>query len=106
MTDRRKESAEVVHCAEEYTADNDPEEYRQPAEDCSLNGTVDGARSCDRGEVVAHQHSGVGGDVVVVVEPGVCRRLACRVNSPLLGKPRAVEDIAQSEKYDADGRKE
>ena len=46
MTDRSKQCAEIVHTAKEYTADQDPQRNRQPAEhggaDRTGNGTCAG----------------------------------------------------------------
>ena len=106
VTDGREQSAEVVHGAEEDTADDDPEENGQPAEHSRLDGAVDGAGAGDGREVVAHQDGGVGRDKVLVVEFGVRGSRTVGVHAPLLGKPGAVEYVAQAQKNYADNQNE
>ena len=63
----RDEGAEVVHAADEYASDQDPQVDREPAEDAREDGPGDGSRSGDRGEVVAEYDLYVRRDVVDVV---------------------------------------
>ena len=102
VADGGEQSTKVMHCAEEDAADNDPQENGDPAENCGLDRSVDGACTGDGREVVAHQHGGVGRNEVLPVIAGVCRGFMVGVNTPLLCKPRAIEDVAQSKQSECD----
>ena len=47
VADRGEQGAEVMHCAEENAADDNPQENGNPAEDCGLDRSVNGARTGD-----------------------------------------------------------
>ena len=106
VTDGREERAEVVHGAEEDTADDDPQEHGQPAEHSRLDGAVYRTGAGDGREVVAHQDGGVSRDKVLVVEFGVRGGRTVGVHAPLLGQPGAVEYVAQAQKNYADNQNE
>ena len=97
VADRCKQCAEVMHTAEEDTADEDPQQHRDPAENSGLNRTVDRAGTRDGGEVVSHQDRGFCGAVVHTVFQLVSRGGTGRVDTPLFGQPSTVEHIAQGE---------
>ena len=79
-----------------------PQENGNPAENCGLDRSVDGAGTGDGREVVAHQHGGVSRNEVLAVVAGVSRGLAIGVYTPLLGEPATIEHVAQSQQYDRD----
>lgn len=102
MAQRCEQGAEVMHSAEENTADKHPQKHWNPAEHGCLNGTVNGACACDGREMMAQNDVRLGGNVVDAVLELVGRRYAVGVNAPLLGKPTAVEDITHDEDSRAD----
>ena len=53
-----------MDAAKENTADQDPEQDRDPAEDSGLYGAVDRACARDRRKVMAQQDRRLGGNVV------------------------------------------
>ncbi len=102
VTDGGEQGAEVVHGTEEDTTEDAPQENGDPAENGSLDRSVNGACASDGGEMVTHQDSRVGGDKVLAVIAGVGRGLAIGVYSPLLCQPAAVENVAESKHHDRD----
>ena len=101
VADRSEQSAVVMDSAEEDTADQDPQHHGHPAKDSGLDGTVDGAGAGDGGKVVTHQNRSLGGDVVHTVLQFVGRGDLGVVNTPLLGKPSAVEHVAYDQNDNA-----
>ena len=101
VADRCEQSTKVMDAAEEDTADQDPEHNRNPAEDGCLYWSGDGACTGDGGEVVAHQDSRLGGDIVDTVVLLLCRSLARGIHAPDSGKPTAVEDVATGQNDNA-----
>ena len=104
VADRCEQSAEVMHAAEEDAADEDPQCNGNPAEDSSLNRSVNRASAGDGGEVVTHEHRSLCGHIVNTVFHGVCGSDLVGIDSPFLGQPSAVEDIAYNENGDADDK--
>ena len=102
VADGGEQSTKVMHCAEEDTTDDNPQENGNPAEDSGLDRSVDGACASDGREMVTHQNGGVSRNEVLTVVTGVCRGLMVGVNAPLLCQPRAVENVAQSKQSDCD----
>ena len=102
MTDGGEQSTKVMHCAEEDTTDDNPQENGNPAENCGLDRSVDGACASDGREMVAHQNGGVSRNKVLTVVAGVGRGFLVGVDAPLLCEPRAVENVAQSKQSDCD----
>ena len=92
-----EQSAEVVHSAEEDTANQYPQQNGNPAKYGSLNGAVDGASASNRGKVVAKQDVGLGGHVVYAVVHFLRGGRATGVNTPLLCQPSAVQHVADYE---------
>ena len=108
VADRGEQRAEVMHAAEENTADQDPQRAGQPAEAKArgADGAGDGARAGDGGEVVAHQDGSLCGDIVHAVLHGMCGGLLFALtDTPLLAQPAAIEDIAAQQYSDADDQK-
>ena len=93
-----EQGAEVMHAAEEDTADQDPQHNGDPTEHSGLNGAVDGAGTGDRGEMVTHQHGSLGRTIILAILHGMGRSRTGVIHAPLLGQPAAVEDIT----YDQD----
>ena len=91
-----------MHGTEEDTTEDAPQENRHPAEDCSLDRSVNRACAGDGGEMVTHQDSRVGGDEVLAIIAGVGRSFAIGIYAPLLGQPAAVEHVAESKQNDRD----
>ena len=102
VADGSEQSTKVMHCAEEDAAEDAPEEYRNPAENSCLDRSVDRACACDGREMVAHQNGRVGRNEVLSVVAGVCRGLFVGVNTPLLCKPGAIENIAADQQSDCE----
>ena len=102
VTDGGEQRAKVVHGAEEDATEDAPQENRHPAEDCSLDRSVNRACAGDGREVVTHQNGGVCRNEVLAVVAGVGRGFTVGVDAPLLCKPAAVEHVAESKQYDRD----
>ena len=102
MADGGEEGAEVMHGTEEDAADYYPQEDGDPAENCSLDRSVNGACTGYGREMVAHQNGGVGGNKILSVVAGVCRGLMRGVNAPLLRQEAAVEDVTKSQQHQSD----
>ena len=98
MANGGEQGAEVMHAAEEDTADQDPQHNGDPTEHSGLNGAVDGAGTGDRGEMVTHQHGSLGRTIILAILHGMGRSRTGVIHAPLLGQPAAVEDIT----YDQD----
>ena len=92
---------QVMDSAEEDTSDQNPQHHRNPAKDSGLDGAVDGAGAGDGGKVVSHQDRGLGRDVVHAVLQLMSWGDLGVVNTPLFGKPAAVEDVAYDQNSDA-----
>ena len=93
-----------MHTTEEDTADEHPQQHRNPAENSGLNRAVDRACARDGGEVVTHQNRGLCRAVVHAVFQLVSRSRAGRVDAPLFGQPSAVENVAQGENDNANNQ--
>ena len=102
MTDGGEQGAEVMHGTEEDTTEDAPQENRHPAEDCSLDRSVNRACAGDGGEMVTHQDSRVGRNEVLAVVAGVGRGFTVGIYAPLLCQPAAVEHVAESKQYNRD----
>ena len=102
VTDRGEQSTEVMHCAEEDTADDNPQENGNPAEDSGLNRSVNGAGAGDGREMMSHQDGGVGRNEVLSVVTGVCRGFTIGIHAPFLCKEATVEDVATCQQGECD----
>ena len=102
MTDGGEQSTKVMHGTEEDTTDDNPQENGNPAENCGLDRSVNGACASDGREMVAHQNGGVCRNKVLSVVTGVCRGLVGGINTPLLGKEATIEDVATGQQCDSD----
>ena len=102
MTDRGEQSTEVMHCAEEDTADDNPQENGNPAEDSGLNRSVNGAGAGDGREMMSHQDGGVGRNEVLSVVTGVCRGFTIGIHAPFLCKEATVENVAACQQGECD----
>ena len=93
VLNRSVQRAEVGYRAEEYAADQHPQQYRQPAERRSLNCA--GYRACarDRGELVTEYRPAVGRHKVLAVIKFNGRRLGFRVDTPFVRQPASVENV-------------
>ena len=91
-----------MYAAEENAADDDPEEHRHPAENCSLNRSVNWPGAGDGREMMSHEDRGFGRNVIHAVGELVGRSLSGRIHAPLFGEPSAVEEIAAGEEHKAD----
>ena len=92
--------------AEEDAADQHPQHHGHPAEHSGLNGAVNGAGTGDGGEVMAHQHGGLGGAVVLAVFHGMSRRGTGVIHTPLFGQPTAVENVTYDQNGTADDQEQ
>ena len=106
VADGGEQCAVVMHAAEEDTADEHPQHHGHPAEHRGLDRAVDRACACDRGEMVAHQHGGFGGAVVLAVLQLMSGGDAGVIHTPLLGQPAAVENIAYDQHGTADDQEQ
>ena len=93
VLNRSVQRAEVGYRAEEYAADQHPQQYRQPAERRSLNCA--GYRACarDGGELVTEYRPAVGRYKVLAVIKFNGRRLGFRVDTPFVRQPASVENV-------------
>ena len=104
VANRREQGAEVVHTAEEDTADEHPQCNGNPAENCGLDRSVYRACAGDGGEVVSHKDRRFCGDIVHAVFHSVSGGGLAGVYSPFFGQPSAVEDVTNDEDGDADDK--
>ena len=106
MADGGEQGAEVMDAAEEDAAHQNPQHTGQPAEHGGGDGAGNGAGTGDGGEVVSHQHRGLGGNVVDAILHGVRGGgLVGFTDAPLLAQVAAVEDVAAQENGDSDQKK-
>ena len=104
VADGCEQCAEVVHTAEEDTADEHPQCNGNPTENGSLNRSVYRACAGDGGEVVSHKDRSLGRNIVHAVFHGVSRSRLAGINSPFLGQPSAVEDITDEQNGNAENK--
>ncbi len=102
VTDGCKQSTKVMHGTKEDTTEDAPKENRHPAEDCSLDRSVNRARAGDGGEMVTHQDSRVGRNKVLTIIAGMGRGFTVGIYAPLLCQPAAVENVAESKQHNRD----
>lgn len=98
MADRSEERAEIMDAAEENAADENPERDRQSSEHGSPDRSRNRACTCNRGEMVPHEHRSFSGDIVNPVFHCMsrCRDISL-THAPLFHQPAAVENIAAEE---------
>ena len=104
VADGCEQCAEVVHAAEEDTADEHPQCNGNPTENGSLDRSVYRACAGDGGEVVSHKDRSLGRNIVHAVFHGVSRSRLAGINSPFLGQPSAVEDITDEQNGNAENK--
>jgi len=101
MTDRGHETGKIMNGANQYHAESDPEETRQPAE--SLTGE-DRARNRTRSsysrEVLTKKVERFRGNEINVVVNLVRRSHTTVIQLELPGKPPAIEPVSHGEQYD------
>ena len=97
VTNRCKQSTEVMGSTEEDTADEYPEGYGNPTENCSLDRSVDGACTSYGRKVMSHKYGSLCGDVVHAVLEFVCGGNARSINAPLFAEPLTVGNITNDE---------
>ena len=103
MTDLCEKCTKVMNAAEENTTNQNPDNDRNPAEHGRADWAGDRACSCDRLEMVAHQHRRFRRYIVNTVFHLVRRRLVLAVaNTPLFAKPSAVEYVTEDENCNTD----
>ena len=81
----------------EDTADENPKHNGNPAENCGLDRSVDGACTCDGRKVMSKKDGCLCGDVVHAVLELVSGSYAGSVNAPLFAEPLTIGDIAYDE---------
>ena len=89
-----------MQTTDEDTTDDAPQEHGNPTENGSLDGAVDGASACDGGEVMAHQNSGLSGDVVDTVVHFDSGSLARGIYAPLLSQPCTIGHVTDDQQDD------
>ena len=99
-------SGKVLHSAEEYAADQDPQQHRHPAENRRLHRTVDGASAGNGSKLVSEDHMGIGRFIVNAIPQFVGRRLGFGINTPLFRQPAAVNEIAGAQYNDGNDHHE
>ena len=106
MPDGCEQGAEIVDAAEEDTTDEHPQHHGHPAEHSGLDGAVDGACAGDGREVMAHQHGGLSGTIILAVFQFMSRGNTAVIDAPLLGKPAAIENVTYDQHNDANDQKQ
>ena len=96
----------VLHRAEEYAADQNPEQHRNPAEHRSLDRAVDGACAGDGRKLMAEDNIGVRGFIVNTVLQLVGGGFCVGINAPGLGQPSAVEQIGAAQYHNGNDHHE
>lgn len=91
---------EIVSCADEDSADNDPECDRSPAVRGSEDWADDGASTCNGGKMVAEEDGSWGGDVVNIVTEGDSGCRAARIYMGDVLESPTVEVIREKEGYE------
>lgn len=92
-----EQGGEVLHRAEKYAPDDDPDQHRPPAEHGGDNRPVDRPRPRDGGELMTEENGARRRHIVhaVIAFHGRCHAL--RVHSPYAAEPAAVKKIGGEE---------
>ena len=93
------QSAKVGNSAEEDAAQQHPQQHRQPAEGCGLNGTGDRACTSDGAELVGKHRPAIGGHIVPAILVDDSRSLGCGVDAPFVSQPAAVKHISAKQAH-------
>ena len=96
------QGAEVSDSTEKHTAQQHPQQHRQPAEGGSLNGTGDGACACNGRELVAEHCPAVGGNKILAVIKLYGRGFSLGVDTPFFRQPAAVKQISAQQPHSGD----
>ena len=96
------QGTKVGDSAEEDTAQQNPQQHRQPAEGCGLNGTGNRACTGNGAELVSKHRPAVGGHIVPAILVDDCRGLGCGVDAPFVSQPAAVKHISAKQAHRCD----
>ena len=102
VLDRGVQRTKVRDRAEEYTADQHPEQHRQPAKGCGLNCAGYRAGACDRRKLMAEYRPAVGRNEVLSVVQLDGRGLGLGIDAPFVREPASVEYIGAGENNSRD----
>ena len=96
------QGTKVGDSAEEDAAQQHPQQHRQPAESCGLNGTGNRACTSNGAELVGKHRPAVGRHIVPAILVDDSRGLGSGVNAPFVGQPAAVKHISAKQAHRCD----
>ena len=96
------QGTKVGDSAEEDAAQQHPQQHRQPAESCGLNGTGNRACTGNGTELVGKHRPAIGGHIVPAILVDDSRSLGCGVDAPFVSQPAAVKHISAKQAHRCD----